>query len=305
MNYKEISADEYEKLLQNKKNIFNNTFKNTNKLVEDKKQILKIDPDAIIKKQQKDDYIEKLSDLISRKINNTDELKKISDKIDFKKFTDIINLKKIGDRIDLKNDETSQPSYKNDYIYYIKNPNILADKIVEIYNANPNAKVYDPKNKNNNVKLQNVVNKINKEENIDKQYKEFVNEFRNITNNTKIEYDYETYKNLVLDRINNEDSNDTSIIKEIGKNFIKNVTGKGVNEYKMIKIDKDALKKNILKIRYNNGRKLNNKYLHNDMFIYNNMKNDFMKNTKINKLSKNEYDVYTLLNKYKMIILIC
>ena len=37
MNYKEITADEYEKLLQNKKDIFNNTFKNTNKLVEDKK----------------------------------------------------------------------------------------------------------------------------------------------------------------------------------------------------------------------------------------------------------------------------
>ena len=37
MNYKEITADEYEKLLLNKKNIFNNTFKNTNKLVEDKK----------------------------------------------------------------------------------------------------------------------------------------------------------------------------------------------------------------------------------------------------------------------------
>ena len=36
MNYKEISSDEYQKLLQNKKNIFNNTFKNTNKLVEDK-----------------------------------------------------------------------------------------------------------------------------------------------------------------------------------------------------------------------------------------------------------------------------
>ena len=37
MNYKEITSDEYEKLLQNKKNIFNNTFKNTNKLVENKK----------------------------------------------------------------------------------------------------------------------------------------------------------------------------------------------------------------------------------------------------------------------------
>ena len=86
MNYKEITASEYEQLLQNKKDILNNAFKNTNKLVEDKKQILKTDPDFIIKKQQKDDYIEKLSDLISQKINNTDDLKKISDKIDFKKL---------------------------------------------------------------------------------------------------------------------------------------------------------------------------------------------------------------------------
>ena len=125
-----------------------------------------------------------------------------------------------------------------------------------------------------------------------------MNEFRNIYKNTYIEYDYQTYRNLVLDKINNEDSND-GIMKEIGKKFIKNVTGQGINEYKMIKIDKDALKKNILKIRYNNGRKLNNKYLHDDMFISNNMKNAIMKNTNINKLSKNEYHVYTLLNKYK------
>ena len=104
MNYKEITSDEYEKLLQNKKNIYNNTFKNTNKLVEDKKKFLETDPDTIIKKQQKDDYIEKLSDLIPQKINNTDGLKKISGKIDFRKITDRINLKEIGDEIDLKND---------------------------------------------------------------------------------------------------------------------------------------------------------------------------------------------------------
>ena len=75
--------------------------------------------------------------------------------------------------------------------------------------------------------------------------------------------------------------------------------GQGINEYKAIKIDKDALKKNILKIRYNNGRKLNNKYLHDDMIISKNMKNAILKNTNINKLSKNEYHVYTLLSKYK------
>ena len=306
MNYKEMTSDQYEKLLQNKTNIFNNTFKNTNKLVEDKKQILKTDPDAIIKKQQKDDYIEKLSDLISQKINNVDELRKISNMIDFKDFTDRINLKKIGDKIELKNDEISQPSYKNDYEYYIKNPNIIADKIVEIYDNNPNANVYNPKNKDEPVKLQNVVNKIDRDDYINEQYKEFVNEFRNINNNTKTKYDYETYKNLVLDKINYEEvepSNDESFIKEvgqdIGKKFNKNLTGQGINEYKMIKIDKDALKKNILKIRYNNERKLNNKYLHDDMIISNNMKNAIMKNTNVNKLSKNEHHVYSLLNKYK------
>ena len=67
----------------------------------------------------------------------------------------------------------------------------------------------------------------------------------------------------------------------------------------MIKIDKDALKKNILKIKYNNGRKLNTKYLHDDMIISNNMKNAILKNINVNKLIKNEYHVYALLNRYK------
>ena len=67
MDYKEIAADEYERLLKNKNDIFNKTFKNTDKLVEDKKQILKTDPDAINKKQE---YIEKLSNIISEKIND-------------------------------------------------------------------------------------------------------------------------------------------------------------------------------------------------------------------------------------------
>ena len=35
------------------------------------------------------------------------------------------------------------------------------------------------------------------------------------------------------------------------------------------------------------------------MIISNNMKNDILKNTNINKLTKNEYYVYNLLNKYR------
>ena len=187
MNYKEITADEYEKLLKNKNDIFNKTFKNTDKLVEDKKQILETDPDAIIKKQQKDEYIEKLSDIISEKINVG---------------KDMINIKKIVHK--------TKPHFKNDYIHYIKNPNILADMIVEIYNNNPNANVYMPK-KRTKVKLQYYVNKIDKDENIDDQYKDFVRAFRNIPGNTYIECTYQTYKDLVLDRIN-EPSIDDSLI---------------------------------------------------------------------------------------------
>ena len=121
----------------------------------------------------------------------------------------------------MRNDKKSEPSYKSDYEYYIKNPNILADKIVEIYDNNQNASVFNTKNKN---KPQNVVNKIDKDEQIAKQHKEFVKEFRNIPNNTKIQHHYETYKNLVLDRINDEEistSNDDSFIEKWVKNLLK------------------------------------------------------------------------------------
>ena len=94
-------------------------------------------------------------------------------------------------------------------------------------------------------------------------------EFKNIYRNTYIAYNYQTYKNLILDWINNKKvstsndnssikevstsndnssikeaytSNDDSFIEEVGKKFIKNLTGQGVDEYKMIKIYKDALK---------------------------------------------------------------
>ena len=60
------------------------------------------------------------------------------------------------------------------------------------------------------------------------------------------------------------------------------------------------LKKNILKVRYiSNNRKIHNDLLKNDYQISDNMKNAILKNKNINKLSKNEYDVYNALQKYK------
>ena len=90
--------------------------------------------------------------------------------------------------------------------------------IAEIYNINPNAVVYMPKK--TKVKLQYVVNKVDKDENIEDQYKDSVRNFRNIPGNSYIEYDYLTDKNLALDKINEPGIGD-SLIKKIGKEFLK------------------------------------------------------------------------------------
>ena len=96
---------------------------------------------------------------------------------------------------------------------------------------------------------------------------------------------------------------DKSLKDELKNNAIKTVvntlTGQGLN-FDKIKIDENLLKKNILKVRYiNSNRKINNKLLKEDYKISNNMKNSILKNTGLNKLSKNEYDVYNTLQKYR------
>ena len=65
-------------------------------------------------------------------------------------------------------------------------------------------------------------------------------------------------------------------------------------------MDENLLKKNISKVRYiNSNRRVNNKFLKEDYQISNNMKNAILKNTGLNKLIKNEYDVYNILQKYR------
>ena len=83
----------------------------------------------------------------------------------------------------------------------------------------------------------------------------------------------------------------------LSKTIIENIIGEGYNK---IKIDEDLLKKNILKFRYiSNNRKIHNDLLKDDYQISDNMKNAILKNKNINKLSKNEYDVYNALQKYR------
>ena len=89
------------------------------------------------------------------------------------------------------------------------------------------------------------------------------------------------------------------LIDNASKTILNTLTGQGLN-FNKIKIDENLLKKNILKVRYiNSNRRINNKFLKVDYKISNNMKNSILQNTNLNKLSKNEYDVYNTLQRYR------
>ena len=160
---------------------------------------------------------------------------------------------------------------------------------------------------------------------------DFIDAYNNIPNKTSIQFHNKYYREYVMEPVEkyyeekNIDADDEiSIIKdddlsldivpssdkehkslkdELKNNAIKTVvntlTGQGLN-FNKIKIDENLLKKNILKVRYiNSNRKINNKFSREDYKISNNMKNSILKNTGLNKLSKNEYDVYNTLQKYR------
>ena len=156
----------------------------------------------------------------------------------------------------------------------------------------------------------------------------FIDAYNNIPNKTSIQFHNRYYREYVMKpvkkyyeekdidaddeksiiRVDDQlvpvsDKEDKSLKDELKNNAIKTVvntlSGQGLN-FDKIKIDEKLLKKNILKVRYiNSNRKINNKFLKEDYKISNNMKNSILKNTGLNKLTKNEYDVYNTLQKYR------
>ena len=176
--------------------------------------------------------------------------------------------------------------------------------------------------------LESFIRAIKKNDDIPNNLKNpLIEAYNNIANKTQIKYPKDIYNQYVLDLImeiyinkdgdrsqresetleepapETSDKKDESLKDELKNNTIKTVvntlTGQGLN-FNKIKIDENLLKKNILKVRYiNSNRRVNNKFLKEDYKISNNMKNSILKNTNLNKLSKNEYDVYNTLQRYR------
>ena len=159
---------------------------------------------------------------------------------------------------------------------------------------------------------------IKNNQNIGKSDREHIYNIYKTSNDLKdVSIDYNKYKNALedIEKFRNIDitknvkskskslpsTSKKSLIPKLkdnlSKTIIQNITGEGYNK---LKIDQDLLKKNILKVRYiSNNRKIHNNLLKDDYQISDNMKNAILKNKSINKLSKNEYDVYNALQKYK------
>ena len=283
--FKEISVEDYKKLLDNKQHTFAKTFKNIELLQKFENRKLKNDSiDDIIDDEQKveneNKYIEKLTDKLSEKIN--------------KNNNDLININ--------NNDKES-------VINFIKN----------VYIKYKNASIYRPRNQNiEEVSLESIMNSIKNNKEIGVSDRQHIYNIYKTNNELKdMTIDYNAYKNALEDIEKFRNVDITKDIKtktkskslpskksliptlkdNLSKTIMQNITGEGYNK---IKIDQDLLKKNILKVRYiSNNRKVHNDLLKDDYKISNNMKNAILKNKNINKLTKNEYDVYNALQKYK------
>ena len=177
--------------------------------------------------------------------------------------------------------------------------------------------LYKPRNENiKDVSLESIMNSIKNNKEIGKSDREHIYSIYKTSNDLKdVTIDYNEYKNATedIEKFRNVDIKKDvkskslpTIFKKslipklkdnLSKTIIKNIIGQGYNK---IKIDQDLLKKNILKVRYiSNNRKIHNDLFKDDYQISDNMKLAILKNKNINKLSKNEYDVYNALQKYK------
>ena len=283
--FKEISVEDYKKLLDNKQHTYAKTFKNIELLQKFEDRKLKNDDiNDIIYDEQKlekeDKYIEKLTDKLSEKIN--------------KNNSELINI---------------HNSDKEGVINFIKN----------VYIKYKNASIYKPRNENiKEVSLESIMNSIKNNKEIGLTDRQRIYNIYKTSNDLKdVTINYNEYKNAMedIEEFRNVDikksikskskslpsTSKKSLIPKLkdnlSKTIIQNITGEGYNK---IKIDQDLLKKNISKVRYiSNNRKIHNDLLKNDYQISDNMKNAILKNKNINKLSKNEYDVYNALQKYR------
>ena len=229
--FKEISVEDYKKLLDNRQHTFAKTFKNVELLqnFEDKKY--KNDINDIIDEEQKlekeNKYIEKLTDKLSNKINKNN-----------------------GELLNIHNNN------KESVLNFVKN----------VYIKYKHASLYNPRNENiEEVSLESIMNSIKNNKEIGRSDRENIYNIYKTNNDLKnVTIDYNEYKDAIKDieKFRNIDikkyvkskskslpsTSKKSLIPKlkdtVSKTITQNITGE---RYDKIKINQDLLKKKYFK----------------------------------------------------------
>ena len=256
--FKQISVKEYDDLIKNKNKIYNITPHFTS--VE------------LLNKYKDDVNINKNIEIDERINKQNENLVKEIDK----------NLNKyLIEKPDIK-------KYKDQYTF--KDNNDILNSFIKIFNDYDLS--YKPRSKTTTVSSQYLLDKLEKSKKIPKElFQYFDNTLRD---KKKLNLKFELHRRdnipLIPENIDYDDDDEDD-----NNSIVPVQDGQGLNN---IKIDENALTKNILKIRYLNGRKLNNKLLKHDYKISNKMKEAIKFNKNIHKLSQNEKNIYYELEKY-------
>ena len=263
-SFETISLDDYKKLVDNEKKIFDltdnfttpeilNKYRDSDKNVEEK----------IIKKEKIKEKYENLDKIINKSIDKIKEnsIKNITnnyysnenDEVEDDKYMEYINKE--------MNDDIMSKIYEQNYRF--NNDNEILDSFSKIfkeydmeYNPRPNTQYY---------RVRYLLNKIKGNVPVD-----LYNYFH-----TTLSENNKAYHIIPIDK--------------------KEQTGSSINN--IIINDKD-LNKGILRVRYLNNRKLTNNLLKHDYKISKNMVNAIKFNKDLYKLSKNEMKIYHELQKF-------
>ena len=263
-SFETISLDDYKKLVDNEKKIFDLTENFTT-------------PEILNKYRHIDENIDK-------KIKQKEKIKEKYENLD-----KIIN-KSIG-----KIKESSVKNITNNY-YSNENDEVKDDEYMEYINKEMNddimSKIYEQNYRfNNDGEILDSFSKIFKEYDMDYNPRPNTKYYR-------VRYLLNKIKgNVPVDLYNHfhtalSENNKAYHIIPIDKN---EQTGSSINN--IIINDKD-LNKGILRVRYLNNRKLTNNLLKHDYKISKNMVNAIKFNKDLHKLSKNEMKIYHELQKF-------
>ena len=262
-SFETISLDDYKKLVDNEKKIFDLTENFTTSEILNKYRHSDKNVDKKIKENEK---YENLDKIINKNIHKIKEnsiknitnnyYSNVNDEVEDDKHMEYINEKMNEDIINLYEEE-----------YNFDNDDSILDSFSKIYKKHDIK--YKPQNNTKFIRVRYLLRKLKDNDDIDRS---LYNHFHtSLSERNKLYHKIPTYQE--------EEYQEGSSINNIMIN------------------DKD-LNKGILRVRYLNNRKLTNNLLKYDYKISKNMVNAIKFNKDLHKLSKNELKIYHELQKF-------